>query len=115
MANNVFYELTRTFDDNYLSNSFLSTRKHLCRIGRNSLKATETFRRMESADNVAIGLWNVKCWLIKLQLKVVFVPHKYDKFKTLASPYICRALLVAFMRVGLWISPRISRAHISWA
>lgn len=29
------------------------------------------------------------------------------------SSHICRALLVAFISVGLWISPRISRAHIS--
>jgi len=29
--------------------------------------------------------------------------------------YICSALLEALMRAGLWISPRISRAHISWA
>lgn len=33
----------------------------------------------------------------------------------LLTSYICSALLVALMSVGLWISPRISRAHISWA
>lgn len=40
----------------------------------------------------------------------LFAPLSVDIF---IASYICRALLVAFTSVGLWISPRISRAHIS--
>lgn len=42
-----------------------------------------------------------------------FAPFFVKIFKMLLVSHICRALLVAFMSVGLWISPRISRAHIS--
>ena len=46
---------------------------------------------------------------------MVFARFFVKIFKILLASYICKALLVAFMSVGLWISPRISRAHISWA
>lgn len=52
-------------------------------------------------------------FLLALTAKSVNVSYSFRLASHCGAPYICRALLVAFMSVGLWISPRISRAHIS--